>query len=82
MFCTAVVTTICMVSTWGALLNQRYMSTKTKTYRATTQLCMIKSSSLNEIALNKQQGDTSFLKFDGKLEVDNDAAAANQFQIE
>ena len=58
------------------------MSTKTKTYRATTQLCMIKSSSLNEIALNKQQGDTSFLKFDGKLEVDNDAAAANQLNKE
>ena len=55
----------------GAPLDIRYISTRAKSYRATSQLRTIKSSSLNETALNKQLRDTSFLKFDGKLEVDN-----------
>jgi len=55
----------------GAPLDRRYISSKAKSYRATSQLRTIKASSLNEAALNKQSRDTSFLKFDGKLEVDN-----------
>ena len=55
----------------GAPLDRRYVSSKAKSYHATSQLRTIKASSLNEAALNKQLRDTSFLKFDGKLEVDN-----------
>jgi hypothetical protein len=59
---------------WGAPLDQRYMNTKARTYHATSQHCTIKSSSLNEFMLNKKWRDTSLLKFDGKLEVEKDAA--------
>ena len=65
----------------GAPLDRRYIRTRAKSYRATSQLRTIKSSSLNETALNKQLRDTSFLKFDGKLEVDN-ADAATQLNKE
>ena len=58
----------------GAPLDRWYVSSKAKSYRATSQLRTIKASSLNEAALNKQLRDTSFLKFDGKLEVDNEDA--------
>ena len=57
------------------------MSTNANPYRATTQLHTVKSSSLNESALRKEMKDTTILKFDGNLEVD-DAAAVNHFNQE
>ena len=55
----------------GSALTNEYKLTKQNSYRSTTQLRNSKVLAQCETALHKARGDTSVLKFDGKLEVNS-----------